>query len=117
MYALVKSGPSAGIDYTQIDAPRPGAGEVLVKIEATAICGSDLNFYRWNAWAQDVAGDVPFVPGHEGCGTVVELGPEVRRLRAGDRVEVTSGLGEGELVVTSGAKLLTPGAEVRLKGE
>lgn len=88
MYALVKTGPSPGIDYVELDVPQPGPSEVLIRVEAAAICGSDLNFYRWNAWAEDVAGDFPFIPGHEGCGTVVELGGGVRRFQLGDRLAI-----------------------------
>ena len=88
MYALVKRGPSPGIDYVEIDVPQPTTGEVLVQVEAAAICGSDLNFYRCNAWAEEVVPDFPFTPGHEGCGTVVELGRDVHRLTVGDQVAI-----------------------------
>lgn len=76
-----------------LDAPDPsppdGRGAV-VRVEAAAICGSDLHFYD---------GDIPVGPGfpvgHEFVGTVEEIGPEVGRFRPGDRVLVSSVAGCG----------------------
>ena len=61
--------------------PRPGPGEVLVRIEASGVCGSD-------ALAWYVARKAPAVLGHEPAGTVVAVGPEVRTPRLGERVFV-----------------------------
>ncbi|MBI4537948.1 MAG: alcohol dehydrogenase catalytic domain-containing protein [Gemmatimonadetes bacterium] len=61
--------------------PEPGPGEVLVRIEASGVCGSDA--LRWY-----VERKAPVVLGHEPAGTVAALGPRVRSLRAGDRVFV-----------------------------
>jgi propanol-preferring alcohol dehydrogenase len=75
--------------------PRPQAGEVLVRIRASAICGSDLHRYR------PPRGDRPIdllVPGHEPCGEVVELGPNVAGLNVGDRVLVYHRVGCGTCV-------------------
>jgi len=68
-------------EVRNVPVPTPGHGEVLVRIGATGICGSDLHVYR-AATASDQ------VRGHEPCGTVAALGPGVRRLRLGDRVTV-----------------------------
>lgn len=63
--------------------PRPVArhGEVVIRIDATGICGSDLTVYRGDR-------DMGQIGGHEPCGTVVEVGEGVVRLRQGDRVTV-----------------------------
>ncbi|HUR13302.1 MAG TPA: alcohol dehydrogenase catalytic domain-containing protein [Mycobacteriales bacterium] len=71
------------------DAVLPGPDGAVVQVEATAICGSDLHFYD---------GDLPFYPmavGHEAIGTVIEVGPDVRRFAPGDRVLVASVTGCG----------------------
>lgn len=75
--------------------PRPGAGEVLVRMRAAAICGSDLHGYR-----RPLGGRPPSdrVPGHEPCGEILELGPEVRGLQTGDRVLIYHRIGCGQCV-------------------
>lgn len=65
--------------------PRPGPGEVVVRLKAAAICGSDLHPYRHPTKAV-LEGD--YVPGHEPCGVIAELGPEVKGWSVGDRVVV-----------------------------
>ncbi len=81
--------------------PRPGEAEVLVRIEAVAICGTDLEIIRHGLPAM-VDGQSPFngrhVVGHEYAGTVVALGPDVDEVRVGDRVvvEVHAGCGRCE---------------------
>jgi threonine dehydrogenase-like Zn-dependent dehydrogenase len=71
---------------TELDDPRPAAGEVVVAMRAAAICGSDLHYYRAPA-AQRQAG-AQTVAGHEPAGVVVAVGPDVHRVREGDRVSV-----------------------------
>jgi 2-desacetyl-2-hydroxyethyl bacteriochlorophyllide A dehydrogenase len=71
------------------DAVLPDAAGAVIRVEATAICGSDLHFYD---------GDLPLFPvavGHEAIGTVVEAGDDVRRFAVGDRVLVASVAGCG----------------------
>ncbi len=66
----------------QLPVPAIGAGELLVRVEASGICGSDvMEWYR--------AGKVPLVLGHEIAGEVVEVGEGVKNFRQGDRVAVT----------------------------
>lgn len=75
--------------HTVPDPVLPGPGGAIVHVTATAICGSDLHFYD---------GDLPYYPvavGHEVVGTVVETGPDVGRVRVGDRVLVASVAGCG----------------------
>lgn len=65
--------------------PTPGPDEVIVRIRATAICGSDLHAYRHPAPAM-IVGDG--TPGHEPCGVIAELGPGVSGWAVGDPVVV-----------------------------
>jgi len=72
----------------EVERPKPGAGEVLIEVEACGVCHSDLHVADGD-WAQ-FAGIVkkPLILGHEIAGRVVEVGPDVRDLRTGDRVGV-----------------------------
>lgn len=64
-----------------LDQPAIGARDVLVRLSASGICHTDLNVINGLSALR-----LPLVPGHEGCGVVEEVGPEVRRVRPGDRV-------------------------------
>jgi threonine 3-dehydrogenase len=75
--------------------PKIGCDDVLIKIEKTAICGTDMHIYEWDAWARDTV-PVPMIIGHEFGGTIVELGSGVTGLKLGQRVS-----GEGHIVGTS----------------
>jgi len=74
---------AAGEPVVVEDLPVPAVGprDVLVRVTAGGICHTDLNVIEGRS-----ALPLPIVPGHEGCGIVEETGPEVRRVRAGDRV-------------------------------
>lgn len=89
MKAVVKVAPGPGAELREVEVPRPGPGEVLVKVRATSICGTDHHVYRWDTWS---AGRVrpPLVLGHEFCGEVVELGPGVDGVAVGDYVSAES---------------------------
>ncbi|MAZ40286.1 MAG: L-threonine 3-dehydrogenase [Legionellales bacterium] len=91
MKALSKLKAEKGIWLTDVEVPSCGPNDVLVKIEKTAICGTDVHIYQWDDWAQDTI-NVPMVIGHEFYGKIVELGSEVKGLAVGDRVS-----GEGHL--------------------
>ena len=95
MNAFVKKEPKYGGCYEQIPFPKPGGGEVLLKIEAVAICGTDIHIYAWNNWAQSAVKNFPLVMGHEFVGKVVEVGKDTRHLKAGDIVS-------GETHITCG---------------
>lgn len=69
------------LEVREFERPTPGPREALIRIDATGICGSDLHVYRGPH-------DMNQIGGHEPCGTVVELGPGIVRLRVGDRVSV-----------------------------
>ena len=91
MKALVKQHAQPGIWLEEIPEPRVGPNDVLIEIAKTAICGTDMHIYNWDAWAQKTI-PVPMAVGHEYCGRIVELGSEVRGLAVGDRVS-----GEGHV--------------------
>ena len=91
MKALVKKEATAGIWLEEIPEPTIGPNDVLIKIDKTAICGTDMHIYNWDAWARKTI-PVPMAVGHEYCGHIVELGSEVRGLAVGDRVS-----GEGHI--------------------
>jgi threonine 3-dehydrogenase len=87
MQALVKVAPDVTA-LRQVPAPSCGPGEVVVRIRAAALCGTDLHIHEWSAWARGARIALPLVMGHEGCGDVVEVGPGVTGLERGDRVAI-----------------------------
>lgn len=91
MKALGKLKPITGI--WMYDAPMPDIGhnDLLVKIKKTAICGSDIHIYNWDAWSQHNI-KVPMTTGHEFVGVVEKIGSEVNGYKIGDRVS-----GEGHV--------------------
>ncbi len=77
--------------------PKPGLGEVLIRIRASAICRSDMSLYYGNPIVGgEAAGKGLVIPGHEPAGDVVEVGLGVRGVQPGDRVAVYLGIGCGE---------------------
>ena len=85
MRALVKSRPEPGLWMEDVPQPEPGAGEVLIRVRKTGICGTDLHAYAWDDWAQRNV-HPPRVIGHEFVGEIVALGALVEGHRVGDRV-------------------------------
>ncbi len=85
MKALVKSKAERGIWLEEIDVPKPGHNDVLIKVGCTAICGTDIHIYQWDDWASQTI-PVPLAVGHEFSGEVVECGSEVKGFVVGDRV-------------------------------
>ena len=67
---------------SDIEKPVPGAGEILIKVGACGVCGSDLRFFEHG----DRIKKFPFVMGHEIAGTVVETGKNVENFSVGDRL-------------------------------
>ncbi len=85
MKAVIKREPAAGAQLAEAPVPRPGPNEVLVKVKATSICGTDHHIYIWNEWAQNRI-KPPQIMGHELAGEIVELGPGVKNAKVGDYV-------------------------------
>ena len=85
MKALVKAKAEVGIWMEEIPVPEVGHNDILIKVGKTAICGTDIHIYNWDAWAAKTI-PVPMAVGHEFVGRIVETGSEVRGLNVGDRV-------------------------------
>lgn len=88
MKAMVSSNPgpidSSPLRFCELPMPEPAAGEVRVRVEACAVCRTDLHV---------IEGELPprrpeIVPGHQVVGIVDKLGPQLRRMRVGDRVGI-----------------------------
>ena len=92
MKALLKAKPEPGIWLDEIPIPEIGINDVLIKMHKTAICGTDIHIYNWNAWAQKTI-PVPMAVGHEFVGRVAEIGSNVHDFKRGDIVS-----GEGHVV-------------------
>lgn len=83
MRAVRKIRPAPGLDLVEVPIPQIKPDEVLLKVEATAICGSDLHFYNWDQYAQSRI-KPPLTIGHEFAGEIVAVGKQVKRFKVGD---------------------------------
>ena len=103
MRALALKGPR---DLEVIDTrdPEPGRGEVLVRVRACGLCGSDLNAWRGAPGIQYPL--PPGAPGHEALGEVAALGPEVSRLSVGQQVTGLMSNGYAELSLARACELV-----------
>lgn len=89
MRAVMKTQPGPGFEMHMVDIPEPGPSEVLIKVKATSICGTDRHIYHWNEWS---AGRIkpPLIIGHEVCGHVIQVGRDVTLLKEGDYISAES---------------------------
>ena len=71
MKALVNQHAEPGLWLKDVPQPKFGINDVLVRVEKTGICGTDVHIYNWDAWARRTI-PVPMVVGHEFVGEVVE---------------------------------------------
>lgn len=85
MKALVKAKPERGADLVERPIPEIGPNDLLVKVQAAAICGTDNHIYDWTPWAQARL-ELPMIFGHEFAGEVVEVGSTVTGWQVGDLV-------------------------------
>lgn len=92
MDALVKTMPDKGLELKRVVVPEPGIDDVLIKIRKTAICGTDLHIYNWDAWSQKHVKPHTVI-GHEYVGEIAQMGSNVRGFSKGDIVS-----GEGHIV-------------------
>jgi threonine 3-dehydrogenase len=92
MKALVKSKSEPGLWLEEVEEPKIGINDVLIRVLRTGICGTDLHIYRWNDWARRTI-PVPLVIGHEFVGEIVEVGSNVADFYPGEIVS-----GEGHVV-------------------
>jgi len=89
MRALAKTRPEPGAELIERQVPTPGPGEVLLKMVAASICGTDYHLYSWDTWASEIV-KPPVVLGHELAGVVAATGSGVTRVKEGDLVGVES---------------------------
>lgn len=89
MRAIRKRDPGPGLVLDELPVPTPGPDEVLIRIEAASICGTDLHIKRWDQWSSERVRP-PLTLGHELCGTVVAVGSSVRGVAEGDYVSAES---------------------------
>lgn len=92
MKAIIKKKPEPGLWLEEVPIPETGINDVLIKIMKTAICGTDVHIYNWDAWSQKTI-PVPMVIGHEFVGRVERVGSNVTDFHPGDIVS-----GEGHIV-------------------
>ncbi len=85
MKALVKARAEPGIWMQDIEEPRVGHNDVLIRVNRAAICGTDIHIYQWDDWARQTI-PVPMAIGHEFSGQIVDIGSEVTGFETGDRV-------------------------------
>jgi threonine 3-dehydrogenase len=85
MKALVKARRQPGLWLEEVPVPEVGINDVLIRVQKTGICGTDVHIYNWDAWAQKTI-PVPMVVGHEFVGEVVEVGANVNDFFPGDIV-------------------------------
>ncbi len=92
MKALVKKQETEGIWLEELPLPEVGNNDVLIKVDKTAICGTDIHIYHWDGWARQHI-EVPMTIGHEFAGVIADMGANVTDLAIGDLVS-----GEGHIV-------------------
>lgn len=85
MKAIVKHHAGAGAELKMVDIPTIQDDEVLIKVKATSICGTDVHIFAWDAWAESRV-KPPYIFGHEFAGEVVEVGKHVKHVHVGEHV-------------------------------
>ena len=92
MKALVKAKPEEGLWLQREPVPEIGPDDVLIRVNKTGICGTDIHIWNWDEWAEKTV-PVPLITGHEFAGEIIALGRDVEDLEIGQRVS-----GEGHLI-------------------
>jgi threonine 3-dehydrogenase len=92
MKALVKAHAREGLWLQTVPVPKIGPDDVLIHVNKTGICGTDIHIWNWDEWAAATV-PVPLIVGHEFAGHIVEIGRNVRGLKIGQRCS-----GEGHLI-------------------
>ena len=106
MKAIVKTHAGVGVSIQDVPIPTIGDEDLLIKIEKTSICGTDIHLYQWDEWAAKTL-PVPSTIGHEFVGRIAKIGRNVKGFEEGDRVS-----GEGHITCgrcyhcTTGARVL-----------
>src|SRR5262245_11486223 len=89
MQAVMKTAAAPGLAWVETAIPSIGPDDLLVKVRAVSVCGTDLHIRRWDTWATDRV-HPPLIVGHEMCGEVVEVGAHVTTAKVGDFVSAES---------------------------
>ena len=92
MKALVKRESAPGLSLDDVPEPDIGISDVLIKVDRTGICGTDVHIYKWDAWAQQTI-PITMVVGTEFVGEIVDMGSNVSGFQPGEIVS-----GEGHVV-------------------
>ncbi|MEM7471298.1 MAG: L-threonine 3-dehydrogenase [Pseudomonadota bacterium] len=92
MKALAKAKPEEGLWMVNASVPDIGPDDVLIKLNKTGICGTDIHIWNWDDWASKIV-PLNLITGHEFAGEIVELGKNVSDLKRGQRCS-----GEGHLI-------------------
>jgi len=89
MKAIRKPKAEPGLVVEDVPLPEVEPHDVLVRVEAASICGTDLHIYKWDTWSQQRL-KPPLTVGHEFAGTVVEVGSAVEQVHIGDFISAES---------------------------
>ncbi len=92
MKALVKKKATIGISLEDVPVPQISVNDVLIRIQKTSICGTDVHIFEWDDWAKRTI-QLPLIIGHEFVGVIEKIGGNVHDFKVGDLVS-----GEGHLV-------------------
>jgi threonine 3-dehydrogenase len=96
MKAIRKTREGPGLELVSIPVPKPGEHEVLIKVKACSLCGTDVHLYNWeHPWSEGRI-TPPRTIGHEVCGEVIEAGKEVTLVDKGDFVSAESHIFDGK---------------------
>src|SRR5436190_16099392 len=91
MKALVKRKSETGLWLEDVPEPKIGINDVLIRVDRTGICGTDVHIWKWDEWAKKTI-PVPMVVGHEFVGEMVAVGSNVVDFHPGEVVR-----GEGHV--------------------
>lgn len=108
MKALVKTKTEIGLELREIPIPKVIPGNVLVKIHAAGVCGSDRHIYEWDAGRHPHSSNVPFILGHEGGGIVEQVSETVSNIEVGDHVAFESHIYDSCSYVQRGLENICP---------
>ena len=95
MRALVKETAAPGATLREVPVPVPGPSQVLIRVLAASVCGTDVHIERWDPWAQEHFGPPPMIFGHEMAGIVVAHGPGAGRVPLGELVAAETHIVDG----------------------
>ena len=95
MHAVVKTWRGPGGAVAMVETPESSDCDVLAKVEAATICGTDVHIWEWNRWAERRIKRIPLILGHEFAGRVVEVGRDVSTIEKGDLITAETHIVDG----------------------